>query len=119
MEEFIEVGIEEVHWLDLVVTATDVDTALMRMLPELQSQISKASLTPQEEADLVPAVTLFNTSSVIAKHKPDFTLYMEACLAYSKLGKGKFLVADDHGFFKIFLQSQIGYPKLPVMISYC
>ena len=32
---------------------------------------------------------------------------MEACLAHSKLGKGRFLVTDDHGFFKFFLQSKI------------
>jgi hypothetical protein len=95
--------------LDLIVTATDVDTALLRMLPELQSQIGKASLSPQDEADLVPVVTLFNTSNLISKHRPDFTL---ACLAHSKLGKGRFLVTDDHGFLNFFLQSQIAEETL-------
>ena len=113
VEEFSEVGLEEIHRLDLIVTATDVEeTALLRMLPELQSQIWKASLSPQDEAYLVPVVTLFNTANLISKHKPYFTLYMEACLAHSKLGKGKFLVTDDHGFFKFFLQSQIAEETL-------
>ena len=107
IEEFAEVGLEEIHRLYLIVTVTDVDTALLRMLPELQSQISKALLSSQDEADLVPVVTLFNTSNLISKHRPDFTLYMEAYLAHSKLGKGRFLVMDYHGFFKFFLQSQI------------
>lgn len=32
---------------------------------------------------------------------------MEECVAYSTLQQGKFLVIEDHGFFKIFLQSAI------------
>ena len=47
VEEFAEVGLEEIHRLDLIVTVTDVDTALLKMLPELQSQISKTSLSPR------------------------------------------------------------------------
>ena len=112
VEDFSEVGLEEIHRLDLIVTATDVETALLRMLPELQAQINKASLSSQEEADLVPVLTLFNTANLISKHKPDFTLYMEACLAYSELGQGRFLVTDDHGFFKFFLQSPIAEETL-------
>ena len=112
VEEFIDIGIEDVHRLDLIVPSEDVDVALLRMLQELKFQASKTTLTPQEESDLSPAVTLFNTQSILVKHKPDFILYMEACLAFSKLGLGRFLVTDDHRFFKIFLQSPIAEESL-------
>ena len=84
VEEFSEVGLEK--RLDLIVIATDVDTALLRMVPELQLQIKKALLSPQDEADLVPVVTLFNTSNVISEHKADSSTWRLA-LSIPNLGK--------------------------------
>ena len=37
---------------------------------------------------------------------------MEACLAFSKLKVGMFLVTDNHRFFKTFLQSTIAEESL-------
>ena len=84
----------------MVVPSTDVDAVMSRMPPELQSHAT--SLTPALEAELIPATTLFSTPTLLAKHRADFQLYMEASLAYSKLGVGKILVTDDHRFFIIF-----------------
>ena len=70
-EEFCDIGIDDVHRLDLIVPADDVDVALLRMLPEMKAQAARSTLTPQKESDLVPAVTLFNTPSQLAKHKAD------------------------------------------------
>ena len=97
VEELIEVGIEDVHHLDLVVPPEDVDAAIARMLPELKT---RASLTPQEESDLVPTLMLFGTPSLVSKHRADFQIYMEACKAFSKLNVGTFLVTDDHRFLQ-------------------
>ena len=45
-------------------------------------------------------VQFSHSPTLATKHHADFQLYMEACLAYSKLGVvGKILV-DDHQFFK-------------------
>ena len=112
VEEFTEAGIDDVHRLDLIVPGEDVEVAVVRMLPEVKAQAARAPLSAQEESDLVPAMTLFNTPSIIQKHKVDIHIYMEACLAYSKLKTGKFLVTDDHRFFKIFLQSSIAEESL-------
>lgn len=114
VEEFSDVGIEDIHRLDLVVPSEEVESALLRMLPEIKAQAARSgsTLSAQEESDLVPAVTLFNTPSILNKHKADFHIYMEACLAYSKLQVGRFLVTDDHRFFKLFLQSSIAEESL-------
>ena len=104
VEEFSHVGIEDVHRLDLVVPNED---ALLRMLSEIKAQAARSTLSEQDESDLVPAVTLFNTPTILNKHKADFYIYMEACLAYAKLQVGRFLVTDDHRFFNLFLQSTI------------
>lgn len=90
VEEFSDIGINDFHRLDLVVPSKDVDAALLRMLPEMKAQAARSSLTEQEESDLVPAVTLFNTPSILAKHKADIHIYMEVCVAYSKLEVGQF-----------------------------
>ena len=81
VDEFMDIGIEDVHRLDLIVPSEDVDVALLRMLQELKFQASKTTLTPQEESDLSPVMTLFNTLSILMKHKPDFIPYMEACMS--------------------------------------
>ena len=107
VEEFSEARIDDVHWLDLIVPVEDVKAAVVRMLPEIKAQAARVPLSAQEESDLVPAMTLFNTPSIIQKHKADIDIYMEACLAYSKLKIGKFLVTDNHHFFSNFLQSAI------------
>ena len=112
IEEFTDIGIDDVHRLDIVVPSEDVDGALLRMLPKIKSQAARTTLTVQQESDLVPAFTLFNTPSVLAKHKADFHIYLEACLAYSKFNTGRFLVTDNHRFFKIFLQSFIAEESL-------
>ena len=82
------------------------------MSPEIKAQVAQSTLTQEEENDLVPAYTLFNTPSVLNKHKADFPIYIEACLAYSKLNIGRFLVTDDHRFIKILLQSSIAEKSL-------
>ena len=112
VEDLEELSLVSVHRLDMMVPSTDVDAAMARMLPELSQAATLATLTPSQEADLVPATTLFNTLTLLAKHRADFQLYMEACLAYSKLGVGKILVTDDHKFLKIFLQSNIAEEAL-------
>ena len=76
-------------------------------LPELKTRIAHTSLTSQEEKDLVPTLTMFGTSSLIAKHRADFQIYMEACKACSQFGLGRFLVTDDHKFYKLFLMSNL------------
>ena len=68
VEELIEVGIEDVHHLDLVVPPEDIDAAIVRMLPKLKTQEAQASLTPEEESDLVPTLTMFGTPSLVSKH---------------------------------------------------
>ena len=60
VEEFGNVGIDDVHQLDLVVPNEDVDAAVARMLPEIEAQAARAPLSTQEDSDLVPAITLFN-----------------------------------------------------------
>ena len=66
VEELVEVGTEDVHRLDLVVPVEDVDAAIARMLPELKTQAAQARLTPEEESDLVPTLTLFGTPSLVS-----------------------------------------------------
>ena len=73
VEQFINLCIEDVHRLDLIVPSEDVDVALLRMLQELKFQASKTTVTPQEESDLSPAMTLFNTLSILVKRKPDLS----------------------------------------------
>ena len=102
VEDLGEVGIEDIHRLDLVVPPEDVDAAIARMLPELRAQIPTMTMMVQE-SDLVPSLTLFVTQSRISKSRADFQMYMEACKAFSKFGVGRFLVTDDHKFFKLFL----------------
>ena len=85
VEELIEVGIEDVHRLDLLVPPEDVDAAIARMLPELKPQTAQANLTIQEESDLVPTLMLFGTPSLVSKHRADLQIYTEACKAFSKL----------------------------------
>ena len=106
VEDLGEVGIEDIHQLDLVVPPKDVDAAIARMLPELRAQIPTIT-TAQEESDLVPTLTLFGMQSLISKNRADFQIYMEACKAFSKFGVGRFLVTDDHKFFKLFLKSSV------------
>ena len=47
VKEFIDIGIKDVHRLDLIVLSEDVDVALLRMLQELKFQASKTTLTLQ------------------------------------------------------------------------
>ena len=111
VEDLGEVGIDDIHRLDLVVPPEDVDAAIARMLPELRAQIPTIT-TVQEESDLVPTLTLFGTQSLISKNRADFQIYMEACKAFSKFGVGRFLVTDDHKFFKLFLKSSVAEEAL-------
>ena len=76
VEEFADVGIEGVHRLDLVVPSKEVEMVLLRMLPGIKAQAARSTLSDQEESDLVPAVTLFNTPSILNKHKADFHIYI-------------------------------------------
>ena len=92
VEELIEVGIEDVHRLDLLVPPEDVDAAIARMLPELKPQTAQANLTIQEESDLVPTLMLFGTPSLVSKHRADLQIYTEACKAFSKLNISNLLV---------------------------
>ena len=105
MEDLGEVGIEDIHRLDLVVPPKDVDAAIARMLPELRAQIP--TMTMMAQGDLVPTLTLFGTQSLISKSRADFQIYIEACKAFSKFGVGRFLVTDYHKFFKLFLKSSV------------
>ena len=111
VEDLGEVGIEDIHRLDLVVPPEDVDAAIARMLPELRAQIPTIT-TAQEESELVPTLTLFGTQSLISKNRADFQIYMEACKAFSKFGVGRFLVTDNHKFFKLFLKSSVAEEAL-------
>ena len=38
-----------------------------------------------DKAAKIKSITLFSMPSLITRHKPDLLLYMEACLAFSKL----------------------------------
>ena len=97
---------------DLVVPPKDVDAVITRMLPELRAQIPIMTMTAQEESDVVPTLTLFGTQSLISKSRADFQIYMEACKAFSKFGVGRFLVTDNHKFFKLFLKSSVAEEAL-------
>ena len=44
-------------------------------LPEIKAQAARAPLSAQEESDLIPAMTLFNTPLVIQKHRADLHIY--------------------------------------------
>ena len=48
---------------------------------------------------------MFGTSSLVAKHRADLQIYMEACKAFAQLGMGRFLVTDDHKFYRLFFLS--------------
>ena len=78
VEEFTEAEIDDVHRLDQIVPVEDVEAAVVRMLPEIKAQAARAPLSAQEESDLVPAMTLFNTPSIIQKHNV-CTLYASQC----------------------------------------
>ena len=106
VSEFIEVGLREVNWLDMIVQARDVDTAMSRMVPEIQgaTKAQGVPLTDEEEAALVPIMILFSCPTM-SKHQADVQLYMEACLAHTELKEGNFLVTEDHKFFRFFLFS--------------
>ena len=67
--EFGEAGIDDVHRLDLIVPVEDVEAAVVQMLPEIKAQAARVHLSAQEESNLVPAMTLFNTPLIIQKHK--------------------------------------------------
>ena len=107
VSEFIEVGLREVNRLDMIVQARDVDTAMSRMVPEIQgaTKAQGVPLSDEEEAALVPVMTLFSSPTMMSKHRADVQLYMEACLARTVLKEGNFLVTEDHKFFRFFLFS--------------
>ena len=88
----------------MIVQARDVDTAMSRMVPKIQ-EATKAQgipLTDEEEAALVPIMTLFSSPTMTSKDQVDIQLYMEACLARIQLKEGNFLVTEDHKFFRFF-----------------
>lgn len=107
VSEFIKVGLREVNQLDMIVQARDVDTAMSRMVPEIQGAVKAQGvpLTDEEEAVLVPIMTLFSCPTVMSKHRADIQLYIEACLAHTQLKEGNFLVTEDHKFFQFFFYS--------------
>lgn len=102
VEGFSDIRINDVHRLDFVVPSEEVDAALLRTAPEMKVQVAHSTLTEQEETDMVPAVTIFTTPSILAN---------TSCYAHLIYGGvcswGNFFVTDDHRFFKIFLQSAI------------
>ena len=60
-----------------------------------------SKMSGEEQSDLAPVMTLFGTPSLVVKHRADLQIYVEACKAYSILGSARFLVTDDHKFYKL------------------
>ena len=114
VEELADVGIEDIHRLEMVIPPEDVDTAIGHMLPQLQANVTihGPTMTDEAQSDLAPVMTLFGTPSLVQKHRADLQIYMEACKAYSLIGSARFLVTDDHKFYKLFLHSSIAEESL-------
>ena len=105
-----EVGIEELYGIHFGMT----DQTVRSVAELLGSGIRNAVLVnpPDEKNELqllTPAFIVFQSDTWLVKYMADLRLYMETCIASSKNPGNliQFLVTDDHGFFKVFIQSMI------------
>ena len=76
--------------------------------PALSKELRTKRVTKEEEDLVTSSLTLFHTPTHVDLYLSDLRLYMEACMASEKCGRSpKFLVTDDHCFFKAFVKSDI------------
>ena len=104
-----DVGIEELFGLEYGnITDTTVKAVADLLGPALQEASRTANLTQEQIKLVTPCLTLFSSSSLMAKYMCDLRLYIEACVASAKLGRPiEFLVTDDHRFFRGFVYSKV------------
>ena len=102
------IRMEELSGLECGVITEGVIRSMFGLLgPALNKCLTSKTGLTKEEADMATSsLTLYNTPSHVDLYLSDLRLYMEACMAAEKSGLTiKFMITDNHAFFKAFVKS--------------